>query len=44
MEEKKVFIIPEAIIVNFNNDDIVTASGDVDLWWGGKEGDEWWDD
>lgn len=44
MEEKKLFMIPEALIVCFDNEDIITGSGDIDEWWAEKEGDEWWDD
>ena len=40
MNDKKKFIIPEALLVNFSNDDIITESGD---WWlgGGDNGEEW---
>ena len=40
MNDKKRFIIPEALIVNFSNDDIITESGD---WWlgGGDNGEQW---
>ena len=30
MDEEKKFIVPEAEIVDFTNDDIITASGAVD--------------
>ena len=43
MEKDKVFIIPEAIVVQFKAEDIIVTSGDVGDWWGGQEGDEWWD-
>ena len=40
MNDKRKFIIPEAMVINFTNDDIVTTSGD---WWqgGGDNGEEW---
>lgn len=44
MEKKKIFEYPEALIVEFNADDIILTSGDVGVWWGGKDGDEFWDD
>lgn len=35
MEEKKKFIIPEAVLVDFTNDDIITTSVGTDqLKWG----------
>lgn len=33
MEEKKLFIIPEAIIVDFGIKDIITSSGDKPEWY-----------
>ena len=44
MEKKKLFEFPEAIIIQFNNEDIIVTSGVVDEWWCGKEGDDFWDD
>ena len=43
MEKKKIFIIPEALIIEFTADDIILTSGDVGDWWGGKDGDDFWD-
>ena len=44
MENKKRFEIPEAIIVAFNEEDIIVTStnGDVGAWWG-QHGDEYQD-
>lgn len=33
MKNKKRFFIPEAIIVTFEADDIITGSGDLDGWY-----------
>lgn len=33
-EKKKVFISPEAEIVLFNNEDIITLSSGDFMWWG----------
>ena len=41
MKNKKRFLIPEAEIIRFNNDDIILTSGEGDIgeinhpWWGG---------
>lgn len=43
MENKKKFLIPEAILIDFSNEDIITGSGDLDEYWGGNEGDEYQD-
>lgn len=44
MEKKnKNFIFPEALIVSFTDEDIITSSSDVGLWYGEKEGDEFFD-
>ena len=41
MNDKKKFIIPEALLVSFSNEDIITSSGDV---WGddGTDNGEGW--
>ena len=41
MEEKR-FLIPEALIVRFNNDDIIVTSGEG--WNFGLDEDDWQDD
>ena len=40
MNDKKKFIIPEILIVSFDNEDIITESVD---WWqgGGDNGEDW---
>lgn len=39
-KKKKLFVDPEAIIVVFDSDDIITLSNDGLLWWGhGNEED-----
>ena len=40
MNDKKKFIIPEALLVSFSNEDIITSSGD---WWegNGDNGEDW---
>ena len=43
-KKKRKYLIPEALIVNFSGEDIITASTAEDEWWYG-EGDnaeEWW--
>ena len=39
-KKKKKYVIPEAEILDFANDDIITLSGDETAEWG--EGAEWW--
>ena len=41
MNEEKKFIVPEAEIVDFTNDDIITLRGRGALGWGGEDEDEW---
>ena len=36
-KKKKEFVIPEAEIVNFADDDIITLSGAEKLYWGGGD-------
>jgi len=42
-KKKKKYLIPEALIISFSGEDIVTTSDVNDEWWAG-EGDntEWW--
>lgn len=40
MENKEMFKKPEAIIVSFNEEDIILTSGDLDEWFGEDPGDE----
>ena len=42
-KKKRKFIIPDADIVSFSGEDIITTSSAEDEWWYG-EGDnvEWW--
>ena len=41
MDEEKKFIVPEAEIVDYSNDDIITLSGAGALGWGMETGNEW---
>lgn len=41
-KKKKKYVIPEAEILDFANDDIITLSGDDEASWG--DGAEWWVD
>ena len=43
MENKQKFVIPEAIIVAFNNEDIIVTSTKFGTWWGEEPGDEYQD-
>ena len=43
-KKKKKYVIPEALVISFTNDDIITASGDQDEWWLGGDNGEWWVD
>ena len=40
-KKKKKYVIPEAEIVDFVNEDILTTSGNA-LWWGGDDNQEAW--
>ena len=40
-KKKKKYVIPEAEILDFANDDIITLSGDDTAEWGSGDG-EWW--
>ena len=43
-KKKRKFLIPEALIVSFSGEDIITSSNPEDEWWYG-EGDnaeDWW--
>ena len=42
-DKKKKFIAPEADVLDFAHDDIITLSGDETATWGGGDG-EWWMD
>lgn len=45
MKKEKIFEKPIAIVIEFNNDDIILTSGEGDIgginypyWWGGTDG------
>lgn len=40
-KKKKKYVIPEAEVLDFANDDIITLSGEDTATWGGGDG-EWW--
>ena len=41
-DKKKKFIAPEADVLDFAKDDIITLSGTDTATWGGGDGEEWW--
>ena len=42
MDDKKRFVIPEAELISFNDEDIITMSvAEKDAAWGGQDGDDW---
>ena len=41
-KKKKKYVIPEAEVVNFADNDIITLSGTDTATWGGGDGEEWW--
>ena len=43
MEKKRTFIYPDAIILEFNHEDVILTS-DVGDWYGETEGDDWIDE
>lgn len=44
-DKKKRFVIPEAELVSFTNNDIITLSGDVQgAYWGEDDNGEDWED
>lgn len=43
MRDENKFVIPEAIIISFSEDDVIVTSGTLGEWWGNNPGDEYHD-